>query len=370
MDTVDTKDQLIKINPKLALLVDAENVPAQMLEEVYKFVRKEYGEPIVKRAYADWTSANLSSWNAILSQMGFRGIHQAAVVKGKNTSDIALCVDALFLYFEQKIEHFAVMTNDSDFTNLFLCLRERGVRITLLSTNRTCYHLAPSANAVHMFPVSKITQNIDLERAPEEVMRDLHKVVYESTQRLRADANGNTSLSELGSYLSANYPDFSVKDYGFKKLSDYICAFPLLYKVWIKSNTVVAFRCISPPLEQTENSKQTPADETSSIVWTATASKSEAPTPEPETPAPEPEASESKIDTKQQRLATNIKLFLRDHGPKSKKEIMSAFGMKDNIARKVITYLMKSSELQMIGKGNQTKYDIIRFCDEPDDIAS
>lgn len=363
MDAINTKGQPIKTNQKFALLVDAENVPPQILDEAYEFVRNEYGEPMVKRAYADWTSPNLSPWHSILSRAGFRSIHQPAIIKGKNTSDIVLCVDALFLHFENQIGHFAIMTNDSDFANLFLCLRERGVRITLLATNKTCHHLAPAANTVHMFPMSKSIQNIDLEQAPEGVMRELHKVVYEGSQRLRADANGNTSLSELGSYLSANYPNFSIKDYGFKKLSDYICAFPLLYKAWIKSNAVVAFRCISPPLEQTESAKQETSTETATIVWTAVAS-------EPEAPVPEPEATTSKLDTKQQLLATNIKLFLRDHGAKSKKEIMSAFGMKDNVARKIITNLMKASELQMIGKGNQTKYDIIRFCDEQDDIAS
>ena len=50
---------------KLAVIIDADNVPSEnvkgMMEEIAK-----YGIPTFKRIYGDWTKPNLASWKKVL----------------------------------------------------------------------------------------------------------------------------------------------------------------------------------------------------------------------------------------------------------------------------------------------------------------
>lgn len=47
---------------KIALLIDAENIPHHRMEQVMKEVRNNQDDLItVKRIYADWTKPNLSA---------------------------------------------------------------------------------------------------------------------------------------------------------------------------------------------------------------------------------------------------------------------------------------------------------------------
>ena len=54
----------IKQDLKLAVIIDADNVPSEnvkgMMEEIAK-----YGVPTFKRIYGDWTKPNLAGWKNI-----------------------------------------------------------------------------------------------------------------------------------------------------------------------------------------------------------------------------------------------------------------------------------------------------------------
>ena len=49
----------------LAVLFDADNVPASHVQEMLNEIAK-YGMPTIKRIYGDWTKPNLGSWKAVL----------------------------------------------------------------------------------------------------------------------------------------------------------------------------------------------------------------------------------------------------------------------------------------------------------------
>lgn len=79
---------------KLAVLIDADNVPYSnikgMLEEVAK-----YGTPTFKRIYGDWTKPTLSGWKTVLLENAITPIQQYSYTVGKNSSDSALIIDAM-----------------------------------------------------------------------------------------------------------------------------------------------------------------------------------------------------------------------------------------------------------------------------------
>lgn len=57
---------------KIALLIDAENIPHHRMEQVMAAVKNNQGGLVtVKRIYADWTKPNLSAWKAVLQKYAF-----------------------------------------------------------------------------------------------------------------------------------------------------------------------------------------------------------------------------------------------------------------------------------------------------------
>ena len=50
---------------KLAVLIDADNVPYANVKEMFEEIAK-YGTPTFKRIYADWTKPTVSGWKKVL----------------------------------------------------------------------------------------------------------------------------------------------------------------------------------------------------------------------------------------------------------------------------------------------------------------
>lgn len=46
---------------KIAVLIDADNVPHANIKEMLDEISK-YGIPTIKRIYGDWSSSNISRW--------------------------------------------------------------------------------------------------------------------------------------------------------------------------------------------------------------------------------------------------------------------------------------------------------------------
>ena len=114
--------------PRLAVLIDADNAPASvivpLLEEVAKF-----GVATVKRIYGDWTAPPLKHWKDCLLAHAISPIQQFAYTKGKNASDCALIIDAMDLMYSRHFDGFCLVSSDSDFTRLAQRLREEGLTV-------------------------------------------------------------------------------------------------------------------------------------------------------------------------------------------------------------------------------------------------
>lgn len=74
---------------KLAVLIDADNAQPAMVEALLAEVAI-YGTAHVKRAYGDWTGANLRGWKERLLAQSIQPIQQFAYTTGKNATDAAL----------------------------------------------------------------------------------------------------------------------------------------------------------------------------------------------------------------------------------------------------------------------------------------
>ena len=59
----------------LAVLIDAENVPAKKIKEIMVEIAT-YGTPTVKRIYGDWTDSSVKGWKQVLLENAITPVQQ------------------------------------------------------------------------------------------------------------------------------------------------------------------------------------------------------------------------------------------------------------------------------------------------------
>src|SRR3954454_8451715 len=121
---------------KLAVLIDADNVPYANVKEMLEEISKN-GTPTIKRIYADWTKPTLSGWKNVLLENAITPIQQYSYTSGKNSSDSALIIDAMDILYSGKVDGFCIVSSDSDFTRLAIRLREAGMKVIGFGEKKT-----------------------------------------------------------------------------------------------------------------------------------------------------------------------------------------------------------------------------------------
>lgn len=110
---------------KVMLLVDADNVSADVIAQAVDRVMAEHGAIHVRRAYC--TAETALAQQALFKTLSIRPIVNLS--SGKNANDIALAIDAMDLAVTQQIDVAVIVSSDSDFAPLVIRLREKGCRV-------------------------------------------------------------------------------------------------------------------------------------------------------------------------------------------------------------------------------------------------
>src|ERR1044072_3316775 len=121
---------------KLAVLIDADNVPYANVREMFEEIAK-YGTPTFKRIYGDWTRPTVSGWKNVLLENAITPIQQYSYTSGKNSSDSALIIDAMDILYSGRVDGFCIVSSDSDFTRLATRLREAGMKVIGMGEKKT-----------------------------------------------------------------------------------------------------------------------------------------------------------------------------------------------------------------------------------------
>ena len=220
----------IKSDFKLAVLIDADNVPYANVKEMFEEIAK-YGTPTFKRIYADWTKPTVSGWKNVLLANAITPVQQYSYSTGKNASDSALIIDAMDILYTGKVDGFCIVSSDSDFTRLATRLREAGMMVIGIGEKKT---LAPFITACDKFIYIEILKNKSVQeaenkKAPNErkqnaqnapidsINKQLIRLMTDSISDL-ADENGWAYLGDLGNLMLKKKPDFDPRNYGFAKM--------------------------------------------------------------------------------------------------------------------------------------------------------
>jgi uncharacterized LabA/DUF88 family protein len=219
----------VNTNQKLAVLIDADNAQASVIQELLSEVSR-YGTATIKRAYGDWTTQNLKSWKDVLHKMAIQPIQQFSYTSGKNATDSALIIDAMDVLHTGSVDGFCLVSSDSDFTRLATRIREAGLVVYGFGERKTP---EPFVAACDKFVYTEILRNepapqkdaVKTEAVVETVaVADVRKLQPLLIAAIDANArdDGWASLGGVGSHIGKIDTAFDARNYGFKKLSDLV----------------------------------------------------------------------------------------------------------------------------------------------------
>jgi uncharacterized LabA/DUF88 family protein/Fe-S-cluster formation regulator IscX/YfhJ len=216
---------------KLAVLIDADNVPYAYVKEMFEEIAK-YGTPTFKRIYADWTKPHIAGWKNVLLENAITPIQQYSYSSGKNSSDSALIIDAMDILYTGKVDGFCIVSSDSDFTRLATRLREAGMKVIGIGEKKTLGPFITACDKFIYIEILKKQKTSPPEHNTKEQSKDtnspanspLNKIGPEITEIISdsvddlGDENGWAFLGELGSLLIKKKPDFDPRNYGYGKM--------------------------------------------------------------------------------------------------------------------------------------------------------
>ena len=244
-----TTNALNLSNLRLAVLIDAENVPRNCIKRVMEEIAI-YGTPTIKRIYGDWTSNVVSGWKSSLLENAITPIQQYSYTTGKNSSDSAMIIDAMDILYTEKTDGFVIVSSDSDFTRLAIRLREAGQRVIGIGERKTpsafiaacdkftyievlngkIAELDTNQNAIEnqndtlsqndakaqQQQKSKQQQPAQprITKVPDEIV----ELIADSVSDLAGDS-GSVFMGELGNLILKKQPDFDHRNFGHKSLS-------------------------------------------------------------------------------------------------------------------------------------------------------
>ncbi|MDC9812976.1 MULTISPECIES: NYN domain-containing protein [Rhizobium] len=212
-------------SPRLAVLIDADNASAKIVDGLFEEIAK-IGEASVRRIYGDFASVRSKAWIDVLAKHAIVPQQQFAYTTGKNASDITLVIDAMDLLHSGRFDGFCLVSSDSDFTRLASRIREQGIDVfgfgeqkTPESFRQACRrfiyteNLAPSV----VSNGADAVQAASSLRPPSAATPIIKRVIAQMETE-----DGWIPLGVVGKQLANLASDFDPRTFGFKKLSDLV----------------------------------------------------------------------------------------------------------------------------------------------------
>ncbi|MDN3667799.1 NYN domain-containing protein [Echinicola jeungdonensis] len=215
---------------KLAVLIDADNIPHFYVKEMMEEIAK-YGNPTIKRIYGDWTNPQMGKWKGVLLENAINPMQQYSYTTGKNATDSAMIIDAMDILYSGKVNGFCLVSSDSDFTKLATRLREAGMKVFGIGEKKTPEPFIVACDKFIYLEILKIEEKVTEKSTKEEGERKASTVDKITPKVIRlisntisdcADDDGWAFLGDVGNLLQKKQPNFDSRNYGFQKLTPLI----------------------------------------------------------------------------------------------------------------------------------------------------
>jgi len=241
---------------RVAILIDGDNSASTSIISLLSEAEK-LGEVSIRRIYGNWSLSSMHKWEKPAQSYGFEQRHHGQTSPGKNATDIALTIDAMDILYSGTIDHFFLVTSDSDYTPLVLRLRSAGCRVFVIGKQTTPLALQAACTtfvstdqlqskpAASLFSVprsSAIPTPVETSPASARIPTKAKTLIPAEEQLLPTDPlarlrnayeevaqkqeNEWVRLSDIGTTLKKNDAQFSPTVYGYKDLQALVKAYP------------------------------------------------------------------------------------------------------------------------------------------------
>ncbi|MCI8754963.1 MAG: NYN domain-containing protein [Oscillospiraceae bacterium] len=234
---------------KFAVLIDADNVSDKYIKFILDEVTND-GIATYKRIYGDWTSPALVSWKKVLLDHSVMPIQQYSYTSGKNSTDSAMIIDAMDILYSGQVDGFCLVSSDSDFTRLAARLRESGMLVVGMGERKTPKSFISACNRFKYLDIlanseSKTKSKLDMQFGQMEKSKNYmlpleSEHVKEDMTNIKTIEDAIRAIAEeysdedewiftgtIGNLLVKRYPDFDVRNFGYRKLTAFLEALDL-----------------------------------------------------------------------------------------------------------------------------------------------
>jgi hypothetical protein len=210
---------------RLAVLIDADNVPAKMIGRVIAEMEK-YGQLVVRRAYGDFSGSQGAAWEETMVRHAIVPRHLAISGRGKNAADIALVIDAMDLLHSGAFGGFCIVSSDSDFANLAIRIRGQNLECYIFGGESAPERLKQACSRfvylenLRFDPLHAAPRNMK----PLRPLGDALHVVKGAMASLVDDPADWVRIDLLERELERRTTDFDTRTYGYVRLRDLLVA--------------------------------------------------------------------------------------------------------------------------------------------------
>lgn len=242
----------------LAVLIDAENVGAKYVKSIFDELDKNGYDAPCRRIYGNWAKSN--GWKeSVLLDYSIQPIQQFSYTVGKNSTDMAMVIDAMDLLHQDKMDGFCLITSDSDFTRLAMRLREERKYVLGMGESKAPKALTHACDKFVFLDLIDGEEPAEAQKEKAETQEEKAEagMAAVADERTKQGTNGAPAagaaqeqnsltpiealeteildllmssdeekmpLGKVGDRLGKKFPDFDVRNYGYSKLSAFFKA--------------------------------------------------------------------------------------------------------------------------------------------------
>ena len=197
-------------SPKLAILVDGENISPELAEDILQKA-SPLGIAAFRLVFGDFERRNVPPWNSLLTQsLGYEVVSILRAQRGSNTSDEAICLRALELTATGAADAICVASNDGDFSGLADQLKDAAIPFYVLGTPDCSKMLRDSCTEFLLLgQVETPCQKLGMKQ-----LHLLRAAVLE-----HADKRGWAKLQAIDRYLRSRSAPYRKHRWGFASIT-------------------------------------------------------------------------------------------------------------------------------------------------------
>lgn len=251
---------------KAAIFLDIENLSGWLKTgggETLLEHANTLGQVVIRRAYGDFSLPSVNARQTALAILGFEFVHVSHPVRGKNSADIQIVVDAMeYLTRVPDVNWFILATGDSDFSPPFRRLRELGksvIGVGPRSTLSEAVHKSCSQFIYVNQPLDESTHTIDKTSIASTVTTDTFRIsALSALQQSLQLLSEPITLSVLKKKMHELDPSFDLQHLGYKKFLTFLQSAPEVVKLQNVQNIWLAEAAhLKKNTQPTNSSKKT-----------------------------------------------------------------------------------------------------------------